>query len=168
MLLLLPVSISADAKCSSHSDWLVLVFCWKKSLCHDETKRGLFLNSLNPSVGWGNAEQFVCRWQWSSASLDTEAGSVMVLFSTQKQGKPKGVPAESRTQWENVFIICLSASCCRRELAGAGHKAFLGDWCIFWSSPVVLESHCWSWIFFPSLFVFCTLAVNANTQPGLK
>lgn len=167
-MLLLPVSVSADAKCSSHSDWLVLVFCWKKSLLSWWDKKGVIFKFLEPFCRWGNVEQFVCRWQWSAAFLDSEAGSVMVLFSTQKQGKPKGVLAESRTQWENLFIICLSASCCRRELAGAGHKAFLGDWCIFWSSLVVLESHCWSWIFFPSLFVFCTLAVNANTQPGLK
>lgn len=143
-MLLLPVSVSADAKCSSHSDWLVLVFCWKKSLLSWWDKKGVIFKFLEPFCRWGNVEQFVCRWQWSSALLDSEAGSVMVLFSTQKQGKPKGVPAESRTQWENLFIICLSASCCRREVAGAGHKAFLGDCCIFCSSLVVLESHCWS------------------------
>lgn len=63
--------------------------------------------------------------------------------------------------------FCLSASCYRRGVAGAGHKGLLGDVHFLKQSCSSGESVI-SWIFFPTLFVFCILAVNASTQPGLK
>lgn len=60
-----------------------------------------------------------------------------VLYS--KGRKYKMLPAEGRIQWENLFIIYPSASCCRKEITGVGQKAFLGDWCRFWRVTNILD-----------------------------
>lgn len=88
------------------------------------------------------------RTVWlQAASGPLHPWTVQSWFSSILKSKEE----QHEFQWKYLFIICLSASCCRREVAGAGHKAFLGDWCIF-LCICISGASLLSWIFFPVHF----------------